>query len=86
MIRQPCEPRQLEEKDVPTAQPLPGIPADLNRNVFAMDASSHYSRPGPRIAEGILAMADLFRQPQLERKSVSPVRQPTVRLRVGNRP
>jgi hypothetical protein len=45
-----------------------------------MDASSHYSRPGPRIAEGILAMADLFRQTKLARKSASPVRQPPVRL------
>jgi iron complex transport system substrate-binding protein len=28
--------------------------------VFAMDASSHFSRPGPRIVDGILEMADLF--------------------------
>jgi hypothetical protein len=54
--------------------------------LFAMDASSHYSCPGPRIAEGILAMADVFRQTKLARKSASPVRQPPVRPHVGNRP
>jgi hypothetical protein len=52
--------------------------------LFAMDASSHYSRPGPRTAEGILAMADLFRQTKLARKSAPPVRQPPVRHHVGN--
>jgi iron complex transport system substrate-binding protein len=30
-------------------------------NVFAMDASSHFSRPGPRIVEGIEEMSELFR-------------------------
>jgi iron complex transport system substrate-binding protein len=29
-------------------------------NVFAMDASSHFSRPGPRIADGVAEMAELF--------------------------
>jgi hypothetical protein len=53
--------------------------------LFAMDANSHCSRPGPRIAEGILAMSDLFRQTKLARKSASAIRQPPVRLRVGNR-
>jgi hypothetical protein len=26
-----------------------------------MDASSHFSRPGPRVIEGILELAELFR-------------------------
>lgn len=56
-----------------------------NNHVFAMDASSHFSRPGPRIAEGILAMADLFRQATLPRKTASKMRQPTARLRAANR-
>jgi len=34
--------------------------AVCNRQVFAMDASSHFSRPGPRILDGILEMAKLF--------------------------
>ena len=31
-------------------------------NVFAMDASSHFSRPGPRIVKGIELIAQLFRE------------------------
>jgi iron complex transport system substrate-binding protein len=31
-------------------------------NVFAMDASSYFSRPGPRIAEGVEVLAKLFQQ------------------------
>ncbi len=77
---------QKELKEVPFPAEWHSLRAVRNRNVFAMDASSHFSRPGPRIAEGILAMADLFRQTKLLRKSASPVRQPPVRLRVGNRP
>ena len=30
------------------------------RKVFAMDGSSHFSRPGPRIVDGIFEMADLL--------------------------
>lgn len=30
------------------------------QRVFAMDASSYFSRPGPRIVEGIAAMAEVF--------------------------
>ena len=33
-----------------------------NGNVFAMDASSYFSRPGPRIAEGVEVLAELFRR------------------------
>jgi iron complex transport system substrate-binding protein len=31
-----------------------------NAQVFAMDASGHFSRPGPRIGDGIVEMAELF--------------------------
>jgi len=31
-----------------------------NNHVFPMDASSHFSRPGPRLALGIATMAELF--------------------------
>jgi iron complex transport system substrate-binding protein len=55
-------------------------------NVFAMDASSHFSRPGPRIAEGILAMANLFYQVRVSRKAASTVgRSPELR-RSGPQP
>ncbi|HWY71068.1 MAG TPA: cobalamin-binding protein [Terriglobales bacterium] len=33
-----------------------------NGNMFATDASSHFSRPGPRIVDGIEVMAQLFQQ------------------------
>ncbi len=33
-----------------------------NGNVFAMDASSYFSRPGPRIADGVVALAELFQR------------------------
>ncbi len=76
---------QKELKEVPFPAEWHSLRAVRNRNVFAMDASSHFSRPGPRIAEGIQALADLFCRTKLPRKSASPVRQPPVPLRVGNR-
>lgn len=46
-------------------------------NVFAMDANSHFSRPGPRIADGMVEMTELFAglEPSF-RKSVKTLRQP----------
>jgi len=45
-------------------------------NVFAMDSSSHFSRPGPRIADGVVEMTKLFaRFKRSSRKSVSRPRQ-----------
>jgi len=46
-------------------------------NVFAMDASSHFSGPGPRIADGVVEMTRLFThfKPR-SRKSVNTLRQP----------
>lgn len=76
---------QKELKEVPFPAEWYSLRAVRNGDVFAMDASSHFSRPGPRIAEGILAMADLFSQTKLPRKSASPVRQAPVPLRMGNR-
>jgi iron complex transport system substrate-binding protein len=90
ILAMPCGYHVHEVERELTKIPFPadwyGLRAVRNRNVFAMDASSYFSRPGPRIAEGILAMADLFRQTKLGRKSAPPARQPPVRLRVGNRP
>jgi iron complex transport system substrate-binding protein len=46
-----------------------------NGNVFAMDANSYFSRPGPRIADGIEIMHELFERISWKRakKSVSGV-------------
>jgi iron complex transport system substrate-binding protein len=36
------------------------MPAVGNGRVFAVDASAYFSRPGPRLVEGIAVMADVF--------------------------
>ncbi|HEV2493370.1 MAG TPA: cobalamin-binding protein [Terriglobia bacterium] len=36
------------------------LAAVRNHRVFAMDASSYFSRPGPRIVEGMAVMAEVF--------------------------
>lgn len=36
------------------------LPAIRNRRVFAVDANSYFSRPGPRLAEGVQLLAQLF--------------------------
>ena len=77
---------ERELTEVPFPAEWYALRAVRNRNVFAMDASSYFSRPGPRIAEGILAMADLVRQTKLARKTAAPVRQTPVRLGMGDRP
>jgi len=48
------------------------LPAVRSQRVFAMDASGHFSRPGPRIVEGIAAMAEVFARvtPAVEGKVV----------------
>jgi iron complex transport system substrate-binding protein len=36
------------------------LPAIRNRRIFAVDANSHFSRPGPRLADGVELLAHLF--------------------------
>jgi iron complex transport system substrate-binding protein len=36
------------------------LPAVKERRVFAVDASSYFSRPGPRLADGVALLAHLF--------------------------
>jgi iron complex transport system substrate-binding protein len=36
------------------------LPAVRQQRVFAVDANSYFSRPGPRLAEGVAVMAHLF--------------------------
>jgi iron complex transport system substrate-binding protein len=51
---------ELELAKVPFPAAWHSLRAVRNGQVFAMDASSHFSRPGPRIAEGIVELAELF--------------------------
>jgi iron complex transport system substrate-binding protein len=45
------------------------LPAIHNRRIFAVDANSHFSRPGPRLADGVQLLAHL-----LHPKSSQPLR------------
>jgi iron complex transport system substrate-binding protein len=36
------------------------LPAIRNRRTFAVDANGHFSRPGPRLAEGVEILAHIF--------------------------
>jgi iron complex transport system substrate-binding protein len=45
---------------VPFPEPWYSLRAVRNGAVFAMDSSSNFSRPGPRIADGIVELAELF--------------------------
>jgi iron complex transport system substrate-binding protein len=51
---------QHELKTVPFPPAWYSLRAVLSGNVFAMDASSHFSRPAPRIVDGIQEIAELF--------------------------
>jgi iron complex transport system substrate-binding protein len=46
------------------ASPLPeiwsGLPALQNRRIFAVDANAYFSRPGPRLADGVALLAHLI--------------------------
>jgi len=64
ILAMPCGYHRREiEKELETV-PFPAawhsLRAVRNGRVFAMDASSHFSRPGPRIADGIIEIAELF--------------------------
>mgnify|MGYP001163433844 CR=1 FL=1 len=74
---------EKELEAVPFSAAWHSLRAVRNRRVFAMDASSHFSRPGPRIADGIIEMAELFTRLKREsRKSVvSVVSAPAAKLR-----
>jgi len=53
---------ELELRTVRLPDEWHGLRAVQNGNVFAADARSYFSRPGPRIVDGIEVMAQLFRQ------------------------
>jgi iron complex transport system substrate-binding protein len=64
ILAMPCgyHRHEVEEelKIVPFPEAWYTLRAVRNGHVFAMDGSSHFSRPGPRVIEGILELADLF--------------------------
>ena len=64
ILAMPCGYHRREVEEELAKAPFPSawysLRAVRNVQVFAMDSSSHFSRPGPRIAEGILELADLF--------------------------
>ena len=55
---------EAELKKIPFPPEWYALRAVKNNHVFPVDASSYFSRPGPRIAEGVAVLADLFRQIQ----------------------
>jgi len=54
-----------EYKSMSFPEPWHAIPAVRNGRVYALEANSYFSRPGPRLATGIEALAKLF-HPTLE--------------------
>jgi iron complex transport system substrate-binding protein len=64
ILAMPCGYHLAEVKAELNAIRFPAVWHSLrpvrNGLVFAMDSSSHFSRPGPRLAQGVIAMAELF--------------------------
>lgn len=64
ILAMPCGYHRHEVEEELKIVPFPEVWYTLravrNDHVFAMDGSSHFSRPGPRVIEGILELADLF--------------------------
>jgi iron complex transport system substrate-binding protein len=76
---------ELELRKAPFPSAWYSLRAVRCGNVFPMDASGHFSRPAPRIVEGVVEMSRLFAQFKRKQKksvaSIMPVRVP----RVGER-
>jgi iron complex transport system substrate-binding protein len=51
--------REFNAAKIP--QSWQNLPAIRNRRVFAVDANGHFSRPGPRLADGVELLAHLFK-------------------------
>jgi iron complex transport system substrate-binding protein len=64
ILAMPCGYHRHEVEKELAIVPFPAawhsLRAVRNHQVFAMDASSHFSRPGPRIADGMVEMAEIF--------------------------
>jgi iron complex transport system substrate-binding protein len=63
---------QTELKTVPFPMQWHSLRAVREGKVFAMDSSSHFSRPGPRILDGIIELEELFAR--LKQEPRKPVR------------
>jgi iron complex transport system substrate-binding protein len=88
ILAMPCGYHREEVKKELAVTPFPvqwhSLRAVRNGDVFAMDASGHFSRPGPRVAEGIAELAELFARwsDTRARKDVGGVKPTTARTRV----
>jgi iron complex transport system substrate-binding protein len=77
---------EKELENVPFPDRWHSLRAVRNGHVFAMDASSHFSRPGPRVIEGILELAELFKSyKRRSRKSVARAMPTAVEAQVRQR-
>jgi iron complex transport system substrate-binding protein len=89
ILAMPCgyhrEEVEAELRVVPFPDVWYSLRAVQNRRVFAMDASSHFSRPGPRIADGVVALAQIFDEQTHPKKSASPERSWDPTPRAGQR-
>jgi iron complex transport system substrate-binding protein len=91
ILAMPCgyhrEEIEAELKVVPFPEVWYSLRAVQNGRVFAMDASSHFSRPGPRIADGVVALVEIFRERTHvhSKKSVSAERRRDRSARAGQR-
>jgi iron complex transport system substrate-binding protein len=45
---------------MPLLQSWTRLPALRERKIFALDANGYFSRPGPRLAEGVEILAHIF--------------------------
>jgi iron complex transport system substrate-binding protein len=72
ILAMPCGYHRHEVEKELNIVPFPAawysLRAVRNGKVFAMDSSSHFSRPGPRIADGIVELAALFAEFKRESK------------------
>jgi iron complex transport system substrate-binding protein len=64
ILAMPCGYHREEVEHELAISPFPpewhSLRAVREGRVFAMDSSSHFSRPGPRIADGVIELAELF--------------------------
>jgi iron complex transport system substrate-binding protein len=71
ILAMPCGFHQAEVESELKTTPFPDVWYSLravrNGNVFAVDASSYFSRPGPRLTDGIAVMATLFQEVKLRK-------------------
>lgn len=51
---------EQEAKALPDLPGWPGLPAVKNDRVWAVDANSHFSRPAPRLVEGVETLARIL--------------------------